>query len=186
MEKVLFCKIASMIWYKGVCQKDKPFNGGKYPRETGTCGEDRNFMPVHTETGEKCFGFVEPKRGRSGYTNQLRVENIRGANARHTDDSIDDICVIWCATTDLNETSVIGWYKSLPYTVKFKNLNLRMAIRYGTMWKRNLIIACCCHEIRGTDIYGTRLLQNQEDMVLDNPCSGMQVSRNPSRLWSDC
>ena len=112
MEKVLFCKIASMIWYKGVCPKDKPFNGGKYPRETGTCGEDRNFMPVQTDVGEVCFGFVELKRGKSGYTNQLRIENIRGANAKSTDAAIDDICVIWCATTDLNETSVIGWYKN--------------------------------------------------------------------------
>ena len=108
MEKVLFCKIASMIWYKGVCQKDKPFNGGKYPRETGDCGEDRNFMPVETEDGEMCFGFVEPKRGKSGYINQLRIENIRGGSATATDDAVDDICVIWCATTDLNETSVIG------------------------------------------------------------------------------
>lgn len=108
MEKVLFCKIASMIWYKGVCQKDKPFNGGKYPRETGDCGEDRNFMPVETEDGEMCFGFVMPKRRKSGCSLQLRIENIRGGSATATDDAVDDICVIWCATTDLNETSVIG------------------------------------------------------------------------------
>lgn len=93
MKTVLFCKIASMIWYKGVCKKDKPFNGGKYPRETGTCCEDRNFMPVPTEAGEMCFGYVDPKRSKSGYTNQLRIENIIGANASPTDDAIDDICV---------------------------------------------------------------------------------------------
>ena len=25
-------------------------------------------------------------------------------------DFADDVLVIWCATTDLNETSIVGWY----------------------------------------------------------------------------
>lgn len=28
------------------------------------------------------------------------------------EDSVGDVLVVWCATTDLNETSIVGWYKN--------------------------------------------------------------------------
>lgn len=42
--RILFCKIASMKYYKGVQEGiDEPHNGGSYVAENGRGMEERNF-----------------------------------------------------------------------------------------------------------------------------------------------
>lgn len=109
--KILFCKIAEMKYYKGISEKDKPFNGGSFVRETGEGLEEFNFYPVCADDGnEYCFGFVETKQTR-GKSNELHIEKIAGCELLKNDESVDDVLVVWCATTNLNETSIVGWYK---------------------------------------------------------------------------
>ena len=100
-----------MKYYKGVVAgKDEPFNGGSYVDENGEGHEQYNFDPVNFEDGEFCLGFFETKSNR-GKRNQFHIENIQGCEAYKDEESIDDVLVVWCATTMLNETSIVGWYK---------------------------------------------------------------------------
>lgn len=108
--KILFCKISSMKYYRGVTEDDQPYNGGKFVDENGYGHEEYNFDSESID-GEEClFGFVETKSTR-GKRNDLRIENIQGCEAFKGEDSVDGVLVIWCATTDLNQTSIVGWYK---------------------------------------------------------------------------
>ena len=43
--RILFCKISSMKYYKGACEKDIPQFGGKFVEENGYGHEEFNFMP---------------------------------------------------------------------------------------------------------------------------------------------
>ena len=38
-ERVLFCYIAYMFFYKGITEEDKPVNGGLFVKETGNAHE---------------------------------------------------------------------------------------------------------------------------------------------------
>lgn len=58
----------------------------------------------------RCYGFVEPKSNR-GQRNTLHIENITGNPLDKNIESVDNVMVIWCATTDRNVTAVVGWYK---------------------------------------------------------------------------
>lgn len=109
---ILFCKIAEMKYYKGINENDMPgIYGGSFVRETGEAHEEFNFLPVMAEDGrEYCYGFVETK-GQNNKRNQLHIENIDGCGMLKEEERASDVLVIWCATTALNETSVIGWYK---------------------------------------------------------------------------
>ena len=110
--KVLFCKISSMKYYKGVIEGiDEAYNGGSYVAEHGRGHEEYNFDPVTLDDGQEyCLGFVETKSSNSVKVNDLHIEKIEGCEALKKEESVDDVLVIWCATTDLNETSVVGWY----------------------------------------------------------------------------
>lgn len=109
--KILFCKISSMKYYKGVCQADQAFNGGSYVLENGFGHEEFNFLPIHTETDQLvCFGFVEPKTNR-GKTNTLHIEKIEGCTLLKKEPVVEDVLVVWCATRERGDTTVVGWYK---------------------------------------------------------------------------
>ncbi len=110
---VLFCKITPMKYYKGPLANDPPINsckyGGKYVKENGMGHEAWNFLPVAEGDKTVCYGFVEPKSNR-GIRNTLHIENITDDANDKFADFVDDVLVIWCATTDRNVTSVVGWY----------------------------------------------------------------------------
>lgn len=109
--KMLFCKISYMKYYKGHCDTDIPINGGQYVREHGFGHEEYNFMPVSMEGElEECLGFVEPKSNR-GKRNTFHLENIEGCAAIEDEPFVDDVLVIWCATRQQKDTTVVGWYK---------------------------------------------------------------------------
>ena len=109
--KILFCKISSMKYYKGVCQADQAYNGGSYVLENGFGHEEFNFLPIYTETDQMvCFGFVEPKSNR-GKTNTMHIEKIEGCALLKKEPMVEDVLVVWCATRERGDTTVVGWYK---------------------------------------------------------------------------
>ena len=113
MRKILFCKISAMKYYKGVVPGlDEAYNGGSYVAEHGEGHEQFNFDPVMLSDGtEYCLGFVETKSSRSDKRNTLHIERINGCSHLKNEPFVEDVLVIWCATTMLNETSIVGWYQ---------------------------------------------------------------------------
>lgn len=112
--KILFCKIAHMKYYKGICDNDKPYNGGDYIKKTGKANEQYNFTPVSVDDSKRkvCLGFFETKSTNRTSINQLHIEKINGCEALKKADKINDVLVVWCATADTNECVVVGWYKN--------------------------------------------------------------------------
>ncbi len=120
--KILFCKISSMKYYKGVEEyNDEPENGGKFVYENGYGHEEYNFDTVSIDGEDYLFGFVETKSTR-GKRNSLRIENIQGCEAFENDDKVDGILVIWCATRNTNQTSIVGWYKDATVYREYQTL----------------------------------------------------------------
>lgn len=124
MHSVVFCKISSMKYYKGAGKKDQPFNGGSFVDANGFGHEEYNFysreIPPDWEDdsgavpeGEYCLGFVETKSTNKAKSNQLHVEKILGFGGDFKKEPcVSGVTVVWCATSDRNETSVVGWYKN--------------------------------------------------------------------------
>lgn len=111
--KILFCKISCMKYYKGANEHDVPYNGGSFVDENGYGHEQYNFDPEELDGGKTyCLGFVETKSTSELKSNDLHIEKISGCELLKKEESVDDVLAVWCATTDLNETSVIGWYKN--------------------------------------------------------------------------
>lgn len=120
MRSMVFCKVSAMKYYKGACKKDVPYNGGSFVAKNGYGHEEYNFLERYIEgweddsgaltDGDYCLGFVETKQTVNGKFNQLHIEKIAGCAAMKNGPCVSGIDVIWCATTDLNETSVVGWY----------------------------------------------------------------------------
>ena len=111
--RILFCKIAFMKYYKGVQENvDEPRNGGSYVTENRDGGEVYNFDAVSLEgrEGEYCLGFVETKSTRKDRKNELHIEKIQGCEALKNEEAVEDVLVVWCATTPHEETSIMGWY----------------------------------------------------------------------------
>lgn len=111
--RVLFCKIALMKYYHGVSADDPPYNGGSFVKLNGYGHEEFNFTPIKIDNQQIpfCLGFVETKSTVASVENELHIEKIRECAAYTHAGSVDDVLVIWCATTDKNETSVMGWYQ---------------------------------------------------------------------------
>ena len=101
-----------MKYYKGACDDDIPYNGGSFVEENGYGHEEHNFNAVtNSEDGKDyCLGFVETKATNKDKHNELHIEKIDGCALMKKEEAVEDVLVIWCATTDLNETSIIGWY----------------------------------------------------------------------------
>lgn len=122
--RVLFCKVASMKYYKGTCDEDTPMNGGSYVTENGTGLEEYNFYPFLAKDKKMyCFGFVETT-SRLGIQKNLCIERIDGCEQDGKNDVVENILVIWCATTDRNETSVVGWYNNANVYRKYQKMEL--------------------------------------------------------------
>lgn len=70
---------------------------------------------------EYCLGFVETKSTNISKSNQLHVEKILGfGDPFNKELCVTGVTVIWCATSDLNETSVVGWYKNATVFRKYQ------------------------------------------------------------------
>jgi hypothetical protein len=101
-----------MKYYKGHCDADVPLNGGQFVREHGYGHEEFNFCPrfLEGEPDEVCLGFVEPKSNR-GIRNTFHLEKIEGCAAAKNEPLVDDVLVVWCATRQQKDTTVVGWYQ---------------------------------------------------------------------------
>jgi len=112
--KILFCKISCMKYYDGATGEDIPYNGGSYVKENGSGHEQYNFSPVILDGYNQpvCLGFVETKTTFGDVRNMLHVEKIRDCEQAINDDQVSGVLVVWCATTDTNQTSVVGWYSN--------------------------------------------------------------------------
>lgn len=110
--KILFCKISSMKYYKGACDKDIPAFGGSFIDENGYGHEEFNFLPVELDehNEQECVGFVEPKSNR-GNRNTFHIEKIEGCSALKKEPFVDDVLVVWCAKRERGDVTVVGWYK---------------------------------------------------------------------------
>ena len=110
--KVLFCRISSMKFYKGACPEDPPFHGGGFVEKNGFGHEEFNFTPFcgADEKDRWCMGFVEPMSTR-GKTNTMHIERIEGCADLKDEEFIEDVLVIWCATREQGDITVVGWYK---------------------------------------------------------------------------
>ena len=93
MSKMIFCNIASMKYYRGITEDDKPENGGKHVVETGMAYECYNFLPVN----HFCYGYFQHV-GR-----KLDLQRIDRVGKRA--DILRDIKVIWVANR-----KIIGLY----------------------------------------------------------------------------
>ena len=111
--KVLFCKISGMKYYKGACNDDVPYNGGLFVEQNGYGHEEFNFLPIQLddEIEAVCLGFVEPKSNK-GTRNTIHIERIEGCGALVKDLVVDDVLVVWCATRENGDATVVGWYKN--------------------------------------------------------------------------
>ena len=111
--RILFCKVSGMKYYKGACEQDKPYNGGKFVEENGFGHEEFNFLPIELDGMDQamCLGFVEPKSNK-GTRNTLHIENIEGCSACKDVPSVENVLVIWCATRVNGDCTVVGWYKN--------------------------------------------------------------------------
>jgi hypothetical protein len=111
--KILFCKVSSMKYYKGACEKDIPLYGGKFVEENGYGHEEYNFLPIRMDGNEyqECMGFVEPKSNR-GRRNSFHIEKIDGCEAMAKEPCVENVLVVWCAKRDLGDVTVVGWYKN--------------------------------------------------------------------------
>ena len=132
MKSIVFCKISSMKYYKGAGRHDQPFNGGSFVKENGYGHEEYNFFARDipdgwvddsgsVAEGEYCLGFVETKGTLAGKSNQLHVERILSfGDSFKKEPGVSGVTVVWCATSDLNETAVVGWYKSATVFREFQ------------------------------------------------------------------
>ena len=106
-EKVLFCNIAYMKYYRGITSDDIPRDGGKYVSEEKNAGEKYNFLAVNG----KVQGFVETKHKdgyKTGSANKLHIERIDKLAAKS--EYVSGVMVIFCAKKNTNETVIVGWY----------------------------------------------------------------------------
>ena len=69
----------------------------------------------------KCPQQVETKTTSKSKRNDLHIEKISDCELLKKEDSVDDVLVVWCATTDLNETSIVGWYKDATVYRTYQN-----------------------------------------------------------------
>ena len=110
--KIIFVRIASMNYYKGITEKDKPQNGGSYVTDTGLAHECYNFDAVTYEDGtQECLGFAMLTG--AGKTTQIKLENIAGCDLLENEAELSGVTVVWCAKShNCKNIRVVGFYKN--------------------------------------------------------------------------
>lgn len=198
MESLVFCKISCMKYYEGASRHDVPYNGGSFVKENGYGHEEYNFFARNIPDGwvddsgsviggDYCLGFVETKSTNANKSNQLHVEKILGfGDSFKTEPCVTRVTVVWCATSDLNETQVVGWYKNATVFREYQHLKMNMVKNAFIIFCLFHLTAPCFHKVRATDIYGTCRRRNiQEHLASDNLCYGMHRRKKQCRTCSD-
>lgn len=110
---VIFCRVASMEYYRGNTEKDRPVNGGSHVDLTGEAHECYNFDPVNIDGEDVCLGFVMIARTSSTGNMTLHLEKMNGCELAKNLESVDGVTVVWCAKGEgCTSTRVVGFYKN--------------------------------------------------------------------------
>lgn len=105
--KYLFCNTGWMESYQGNRKSDQISGGGSFVDEEGMGHEVCNFYSHKS----KVYGYVQPARGqRSASAGSIKLENIVDGGASKSDDSLENVLVIWTATRPEGGAVVVGWY----------------------------------------------------------------------------
>ncbi len=101
--RYLFCNIGWMEHYKGQNKKDRISGGGAFVEQKKRGHEVCNFL----EHKNWIYGYVRS----GGKDGQINIERLGAAPSEET---IDDITVVWTAKNDKTDqgTVVRGWYKN--------------------------------------------------------------------------
>lgn len=127
MKPIIFVRVADMKYYQGITEKDAPFNGGSYVKETGMAHECYNFSPVIAdgEDYEKCIGFFMMIGGNG--VSQLHIEKMPGCESVKKEKQINDVIVVFVSKArDSKNMRVVGFYKNAtvfryPHQMSFEN-----------------------------------------------------------------
>ena len=114
MRPIIFARIASMNYYKGINNNDQPENGGAFVRETNLAHECHNFDVVKFDDGkEECWGFVQLIGGSKNNELQIKIENIVGCEGYKKEEWVNGVTVVWCAKANGSKNlRVVGFYKN--------------------------------------------------------------------------
>lgn len=107
-DKILFCKITPMKYYKIRCEKDP----APYISPEVHVGEQYNFKPVNLNGEKICHGYFEHRMQHLHIENISGYENLKNANSIDDRLSIKDVLVVWCTSSEDNSLIVAGWYKN--------------------------------------------------------------------------
>ncbi len=126
MKPIIFVRVADMKYYQGITDRDQPFNGGSYVKETGLAHECYNFDPIvqNGEDYEKCLGFFMMVGNKVG---QLHIEKMPGCEGLKNEEQVDDVTVVFVSKAhDAKTMRVVGFYKHArafryPHEMAFDN-----------------------------------------------------------------
>ena len=109
-DKILFCKITPMKYYKGICDDDP----APYMLQGVHAGEQYNFKPVIEKDGRICcHGYFE---------NQERNVILENFDKNEKSDSTRNVLVVWCTRYDDFGNVIVGWYKNATVFRELKRL----------------------------------------------------------------
>ena len=113
MKPIIFCRVASMKYYRGNTVDDRPVNGGSHVDITGEAHECYNFDCVNIDGEDVCLGFVMIARTSQTGNMTLHIEKISGCELAKNQESVDGVTVVWCAKGEGSQnTRVVGFYKN--------------------------------------------------------------------------
>ena len=116
MKPIIFARVADMKYYRGITDKDKPYNGGSYVANTGYAHECYNFDPIifDNDDQEYCLGFSQlPGYSKNGKEIELHIEKIPGCGLMGKEDKIEDVIVVFCSKAcNSRNMRVVGFYKN--------------------------------------------------------------------------
>lgn len=114
MKPIIFVRISSMYYYKGVTTTDTPQNGGSYVSENNYAHECYNFDAINFDDGTTgCIGFAQILARDTTANPQIKLENIVGCSGCQKEEAIDGVTVVWCAKANSSKhMRVVGFYKN--------------------------------------------------------------------------
>ncbi|HQM85987.1 MAG TPA: DUF3883 domain-containing protein [bacterium] len=119
MQKILFLRTAWMKKYNGITESDKPERGGKFIEENGWGGEIFNFEP----NDGKMYGYVSL----SGENKRINIARI---GAKRGSSYIDNVTVVWVATSENGGVFVVACYKNARVFSEVQNPDITGVDRY--------------------------------------------------------
>ena len=110
---IIFVRIASMHYYKGVTKKDIPHGGGSFVDKYHDGGEVYNFAPTSVRGEDVCLGYVMLTTSSRTKLPELHLERIHGCKACNNEEKIEGVTVVFCAGEPHScNMRVVGFYRN--------------------------------------------------------------------------